>query len=497
MPPKPILRRPLVLAAVMAAMFMIAIEATIVSTAMPQIASRLGDLHLYSWVFSSFLLTQTAATVVFGKLSDLFGRKPVVLVGIAIFLAGSVLCGLAWSMPSLILFRLIQGVGAGAIQPVILTVVGDLYPGQQRGKVQGYLASVWGVSSVLGPMAGGLITEHLGWPWIFWINLPIGLAAAAGFWAFLHESVSAEKPSVDVVGAALFTVAVASLMAALTEVGLSNRGTALAAGGLFVVSAALFVFQERRARDPMMDLQLWARRPIATANAATLLSGMAVIGLTTFLPMYVQGVLNQSALVAGFTLTVMVLGWPVAATVAAKTFHRVGLRRTFVIGAALLPVGAMAFVLLGPNTSPVVAGIGSLVVGLGMGFLSISAIVIIQDSVGWTERGSATASNIFSRNLGSTLGAAVLGGVLNLSLAGRGSGTGGVDFEQVRELLDRPGQAIGDAAVRAALGEALHVTFWAVFGIAVLTLVLALLVPRVKLQPAAGERAAEKEVAAE
>ncbi|MBV9750823.1 MAG: MFS transporter [Acetobacteraceae bacterium] len=465
----------------MAAMFMIAIEATIVSTAMPQIAGQLGDLHLYAWVFSSFLLTQTATTVVFGKLADLYGRKPVVLVGIAVFLAGSVLCGAAWSMPSLIVFRLIQGIGAGAILPVSITVVGDLYSVQERGKIQGYLSSIWGMSSVLGPLAGGLIIQHLSWAWIFWINVPVGLAAAAGFVAFLHERVAHETRSVDAAGAALFTVAVAALMVALTELGTSGGTVALAAACVFAVSTILFVIQERRARDPMLAFRLWARRPIATANAATLLSGMAVIGLTVFLPMYVQGVLNRSALVAGFALTMMVLGWPIGSTIAAKNFSRFGLRATLLFGAALLPAGALAFVLLGSRTSPVVAGVGSIIMGLGMGFLSTSAIVIIQDCVGWAERGAATASNIFSRNLGSTLGATVLGAVLNISLAHGGAGTAAVNFDEIRHLLDHPGAAIGDASVRAALGHSLHLTFWAVFLIAALTLLLATLVPPVAI----------------
>ncbi len=231
-------RRAFVLAAVMAAMFMIAIEATIVSTAMPQIAGQLGDLHLYAWVFSAFLLTQTATTVVFGKLSDLYGRRPVLLFGIGIFLVGSVLCGFAWSMPSLILFRLIQGVGAGAIQPVGITIVGDLYPARERGKIQGYLASVWGVSSVLGPLCGGLIIQHASWSWIFWINVPIGLVASLGFLAFLHEDVKREARSIDTAGAALFTIAIASLMVALTEAGTSGEGT-LWPAVLFVIAASL------------------------------------------------------------------------------------------------------------------------------------------------------------------------------------------------------------------------------------------------------------------
>ncbi|MGE5722179.1 MAG: MFS transporter, partial [Sphingomonadales bacterium] len=236
--------------------------------------------------------------------------------------------------------------------------------------------------------------------------------------------------------------------------------------------------QERRASDPMVAFGLWAHRPIATANMASLLSGMAVIGLTTFLPMYVQAVLNRSALVAGFALTVMVLGWPIGATIAARNFVRIGLRRTMLIGGALLPVGAVPFVLLNPASSPLVAGAGSLVMGFGMGFLSNAAIVIIQESVGWAERGAATASNVFSRNLGSTLGAAVLGAVLNLSL-GRT-----VSSDQIRSLIDHAGQLAGGAVARARLDEALHLTFWTVLLIAVLTLLFSLLVPHVELQHA-------------
>ncbi len=231
----------------------------------------------------------------------------------------------------------------------------------------------------------------------------------------------------------------------------------------------------------MLDFSLWAQRPIATANAATLLSGMVITGLTTFLPMYVQGVMRQSPLVAGFALTTMLFGWPVGATLAARNFVRFGLRPTLLFGAALLPFGGLAFVVLGADTPPLVAGFGSLVIGFGMGFLSTAAIVIIQDSVAWAQRGSATASNIFSRNLGSTLGATVLGTVLNYWLAHPGGGHA-VSSDQLRQLLDRPDALAGAAAgVRSVLQQSLHVTFWGIFVIAVLTLLLSLLVPRVAL----------------
>jgi len=457
----------------MAASFMIAIEATIVSTAMPQIAGQLGNLQYYSWVFSSFLLAQTATTVVFGKLADLYGRRAILLVGIGIFLLGSVLCGLAWSMPALIAFRLIQGLGAGAIQPVSITVIGDLYAAHERGRVQGWLASVWGVSSVIGPLAGGLIIQHVSWAWIFWINVPIGIAAAAGFFLYLKETVRAEQRSVDIAGAALFTVAIAALMIALTEAGAGAGRIALVAAAICIAMAMLFVRQERRARDPMIAFDLWAHRAIASTNAVTLFSGMAVIGLTTFLPMYVQAVMGRSPLVAGFMLTAMVLGWPIAATLGARNFARFGLRPILICGAALLPLGGLAFVILSPDVSPLIAGAGSLIMGFGMGFLSTSAIVLIQESVGWAQRGAATSSNLFARNLGSTLGATALGAVLNLSLARGHAGS----LEQIEQLLH--GQAVAGGATigRAALADGLHLTFWGVLVIALATMALSFLVP--------------------
>lgn len=471
----------MVIVAVMASMAMVALEATIVSTAMPQIVMQLGGLHLYSWVFSSFLLAQTAMTVVFGKLADLYGRKPVILTGIAIFLAGSVLAGCAWSMPAMIVFRLIQGIGAGAILPVTLTIVGDLYPAHERGKVQGYLASVWAVSAVLGPMAGSFIVSQITWAWIFWINLPIGLLAALGFVAFLGEQHARKHRSIDFAGATYFTAAVAALMMVLTYAGSASWTRLAIEISVLVASLLLFVWQEQRARDPMISFRLWGQRAVFACNGATLFSGMALMGLTAFLPMYVQVVMNRSPLVAGFALTMMMVGWPAGATISSRTFHRIGLRRILIAGSLFLPAGATIFATLRPESSPVLAGVGSLVMGFGMGILSVCSLVLIQEIVPVSDRGSATASSLFARNLGNTLGAALLGAVQNFGMH-HVAGPAAVSVDQLREAIDAAGkQAADNVLVREALHHSLHLTFCATLAIALCAIGSILLLPSIQL----------------
>jgi MFS family permease len=474
--------RPLVLVAVMAANFMVAIEATIVSTAMPQIVGQLGGLPLYSWVFAAFLLTQTATTVVFGKLADLAGRKLVMFVGIAAFLVGSILCGFAWSMPSLIVFRLVQGIGAGAVQPTAMTIVGDLYSVHERGKIQGWLASVWAVSAILGPLAGGLIIQYFSWAWIFWMNVPIGVLAAAGFWAFLHEKTARRRGRIDHLSAGIFTVAIAAIMADLTALSTSGRFEIGLTTLVAVVAVVLFVLQERRSPEPMISLELWGRRPIAAANGASLLAGMVMIGLTTFLPMFVQGVMQQSALIGGFALSAMVLGWPIGATVGVRVgLRRFGVRAMLRVGGVLIPLGSLVFLVLNGQSSPIVAGLGSLVVGIGMGLSSSASIVLIQEIVDWSERGSVTASYLFARSLGSTFGATVFGAVLNFGLLR--SGHSGATSEQLRQLLEQGSEALGEPGLRAALEQSLHLTFVSMFAVSLMVAGTMFLVPKVVFAP--------------
>ena len=493
--------RPFVIVSIMLATFMAAIESTIVATAMPSIVGQLGGFTYYSWVFSAFLLAQTTTTVIYGKLADLFGRKPTLIVGIVLLLLGSLLCGFAWSMTSLVVFRLLQGLGAGAIFPVTITVIGDLYKLEERGRAQGLMASVWAVSGVLGPLAGGLIVDHFSWAWIFWLNLPIGIVTIIGLALFLHESVETHRARIDYLGALLFCISIGSLLALLTETD-ADLWVLVALGVVFVTTGAYFLTHERRAPEPIVSIELWARRLIATSNVATLLAGMALIGLTTVLPIYVQGVLGGSPIVGGLTLSALVIGWPLAVMASGRLYRAFGIRRTLRGGVVLFPVGAIFLLFLGPQSGAWVAGVGSFLMGCGMGLLSITSIATVQDSVEWAKRGSATASLIFSRGLGSTIGATAMGALLNIGIAHYGTGALAT---RLHDLLNQPAgltQLSSDPAVRAVFDQALRWSFVGVAIMAGLTFVATWLIP-VAARPAstapsggAAESAAEAPQAA-
>jgi EmrB/QacA subfamily drug resistance transporter len=468
--------RPFVIASIMLASFMAAIEGTIVATAMPSIVGQLGGFQYYSWVFSAFLLAQSTTTVIYGKLSDLFGRKPTLIVGIVLLLVGSLLCGLAWSMTSLVAFRLLQGLGAGAIFPITSTVIGDLYKLEERGRVQGMMASVWGISAVLGPLAGGLIVDHFSWAWIFWINLPIGVLAIIGLAMFLHEAVETHRARIDYLGSLLFCASIGSLLLLLTETN-SAPWVMMALAAFFVATGAAFLVHERRAPEPIVSIELWARRLVATSNVATLFAGMALIGLTTVLPIYVQGVLGRTPVVAGFTLTALVIGWPLAVVVSGRLYRGLGIRPTLRVGGALLPAGTAFLLFLTPQSSPVIAGSGAFLMGAGMGLLSITTIAVVQDSVEWSMRGSATASIIFARSLGSTIGATAAGTLLNMGIVHYGSGALAT---RLHDLLNQPSgltQLSVDPAVRQVFDQSLRWSFVGVVALAALTFVASLLIP--------------------
>lgn len=479
-------KKPLVLASVMLAMFMGAIEATIVSTAMPAIVADLGGFTLYSWVFSAYLLMNSVTVLIYGKLSDLFGRKPILTIGIIFFLIGSILCGFATSMKMLIIFRLIQGFGAGAVTPIATTIVGDIYTTEERAKIQGYLSSVWGISAITGPAVGGLLVQYVSWHYVFWINIPLGILSLVGLWMFLHEDINKKKHEIDYLGAILLTFTISSLMFILVEGGSRFAWGSWQTLSLFAFSALTllgFVLQESRAKEPVMPFSIWKERSILIANTTSLTTGIMLIGISSFLPTFVQGVMEQTPIVAGFTLTTMSIGWPIASTLAGRWLITIGYRKTSIIGGVSLIIGSIAFVTMSASSGPLWAAVGSFLVGVGMGLTSTAFIVSIQSTVGWEQRGIATASNMFMRNLGNTIGAALLGGILNNRLSQYFSQNGhpySVDDVNIllksteRDHLSESARSI----LQNGLTHSLHFVYYVVLAFAVISLLLIFFIPK-------------------
>ncbi|WP_062611718.1 MDR family MFS transporter [Caballeronia calidae] len=472
-----------IVAMVMTSMAMIAVEMTIVSTAMPGIVSDLGGLDKYSWVFGAFLLAQTSATVIFGKLADLLGRRPAVLSALAIFLVGSLLCGFAKTMIQLIVYRLVQGAGAGAVQPVVVTIIADLFPGSERGRVQGYLASVWAVSALTGPLLGGLLVHAFSWSWIFWINVPVGIFAFAGFLALLKEDAPTERARLDLLGAVLSTSAIAALMLFLSELEPPNNSVTLGfTGAALIASVVLFFFVEKRAAEPVISFEMWRKRPIAVANLGSLFAAMALIALTSFLPMYMQVVLHRSPVQAGLALTMVMVGWPIGATIAARIIPKVGIRRIFVAGSIFMPIGACMFLVVDAFPSPILAACGSAIMGFGMGNLGIASLILVQEVVRVDQRGSATAANLFCRNIGSTLGAAFFGTVFNISLGSALDGHQSTISELRRALTFGSAPTTVDPAVSLSLQYAMHCTFQAMVLVCIAIATVSFWMPEIQLR---------------
>ncbi len=447
-----------VLIALMLSTSLVALDSTIIATAVLTIVGDLGGFGQFPWLFSIYLLAQAVSVPLYGKLSDLFGRKKIMLFGIGVFLLGSILCGLAWSMPALIAFRAVQGLGAGAVQPMSITIAGDIYTLAERAKAQGYLASVWAMSAVLGPALGGIFSEYLSWRWIFFVNIPLCLLAAWMLITKFHEGeLERTRPKIDYLGAGLLTTGAALMLLGLLEGGQAWSWASPLSISIFsagVLALTLFAWVQTRVPEPILPLWVFTRRVLLVSSVISLLVGALVLGLTSYVPTFVQGVLGTGAIVAGFALATLTLGWPIAASQSGRLYLRFGFRTTALTGASIALVGAAASTFIGSGSAIWQIAVVCFVIGLGMGLIASPTLIAAQSSVEWSERGVVTATNMFARSIGSAVGVAIFGAIVNSRI----SGPGAPDPQQ--------------------LSDAIHVVFLGVAAAAVLMAVAALFMPR-------------------
>ncbi|MBI5878015.1 MAG: MFS transporter [Chloroflexi bacterium] len=483
----------IVTSGVMLGLFLASIEGTIVNTAMPTIIGQLGGLAIYAWVSSAYSLTSTSTTPVFGKLADMYGIRPVYIAAVVLFLGGSMLSGTAHSMEQLVLYRAIQGLGAGGLLPLAFTIVGSIFSMEQRAKTQGLFSGVWGVSSVVGPVIGGFIVGLGGetWRWIFYLNIPFGLAAAALIWFNLKEERRQHvKHSIDYSGIALLVGGVVSLLLMLFEGPNSGWGSPLVIGlGVAsMVLLGLFVWNELRVPEPIIAPSLFSGRLFTVGSLHGFLSGMAMFGSLLFLPLFAQGVIGLDPTAAGAALTPAMLGWTLSSIVGGRLMLRYGYRKVAIGSMIIMSAGAFVLSRIGVDTTQWQLMTGAGLLGTGMGAGVTAYIIMIQGSVSRQQMGSATSTLQFTRSIGGTIGVSLFGTVMSTRLAD-GLRAAGLDAAiDPRDLLQRganiPPQVLH--ALQGALADGISAVFALAFGVTVLCLaVVWLLSPQPAATPAA------------
>jgi len=401
-----------VVVALLCAVFLAAMEATAVATVMPTIIGDLGGLNHYAWVFTAYMMSSTVTVPIYGKLSDIYGRKPVLQFGIVLFLIGSLLSALSGNMMQLIAFRAVQGLGAGAIQPMGLTITGDLFKIEERVKVTAIFGTVWGMAGVLGPIIGGLIVKVLGWPWIFYVNIPFGIAAAVIIQWALVEKIEKKTARLDWMGALFLSGAIICTLLAVND---PEHTIIFLPASLFCFIAFLLV--EQRVADPMLPLDLFTNPVISNASLVSIMLGGAMLSFVTFLPLYVEGVHRLGVFAAGLSIIPMGIGWPVASGISARLLPKLGFRVLLRTGLFLVFSGCLFVAFSASQGYPfpaLMVGMGLL--GLGMGFANIPLLFSVQSSVQWNRRGVATASTLFFRTIGGTITVGVMGAILAKAL---------------------------------------------------------------------------------
>ncbi len=456
----------------MLGMFLAAMDQTAVGTAMPTIVASLGGLALYSWVFAAYQIAFVVTTPIFGRLADLYGRKRVYLAGILGFVGTSALCGLARSMGQLVFFRLLQGIGGGAVLPIALVIIADLFPIEQRLRIQGIFSGVWGLAAIVGPLAGGFLTDHVTWRWIFFVNVPAGLVATLILLLAFHEPAPARAGSVDYPGIGLLSAAAIVLLLTLFWGGHAFPWLSLPTAGLVALSALLvllFVRVEMRAENPFVPFSLFENRIVTVASAGGFLLGVSMFGAVAYIPLFVQGVIGTSATAAGAALTPFMVMWTLSSITGGRLTLRWGYRPTTVAGMALLVAGFVLLTRLGPGATERAVVADMVVLGSGMGLTATMFVIAMQNAVERPLRGIVTSINVFTRNVGSAIGVsaqgAVLVGIFEARLAPRAAETGrGLPPVADPQVALDPGVGshltrAAHEAVRLALADALHGTF--------------------------------------
>jgi EmrB/QacA subfamily drug resistance transporter len=466
--------RRLVTLALFVATFLVALDTSVVSTAMPTVIGQIGGIQLYGWVFSAYLLTGTVTVPIYGKLADLFGRKPVFLAATAMFMVGSMLCGQAQTMEQLIVFRLVQGLGAGGVLPITQTVLGDVFPLEERARITGLFSTVWGVAGLLGPGIGGFLTEHVSWRWVFYVNFPLCVLSMVLIWSFLHEHLQHRRPSIDYIGAVSLSASVALLLVALQSTG--NQPVQV---GLFLLAAVLvpvFIWQERRASEPLVPLWLFRQRAIAVSTLGGLLLGVALYGQSTFLPPFIQGVMGATPTISGFVLASSSISWPAASALGGRLLLRWGFRRPCLLGGVVLTIGFALLLLLTPDSPLWVPAAISFVIGLGFGFYSVVIILAAQSSVGWQNRGVVTSANQFARNIGGTVGVSIAGAIFTAGVATAAGA--GINPNEILSPAIRATLAATDLRLlQQALADSLRSVYLLFVGVAFFATVVAVFLP--------------------
>ena len=391
-----------VVAGIMLSIFMASMEATVIATAMPTIVSQLGGFEIYSWAFSAYMLTSTCTVPVYGKLSDIYGRRIIFAVAMALFLIGSVLCGMSQSMEQLVFFRALQGVGAGGVLPLSFIMIGDIFDFEQRARMQGFFSGVWGVSSIIGPLLGGFLVDQVSWQWVFYVNVIPGIVAFFLIWfGFKDQITRKEGVAIDYAGAALLMASVVLLLLGLNELG-TSFGWWLVVGSILLLIVLWFV--ERRAVDPVIPLKLYRDRLFVTATLHGMFAGWAMFGSLSFVPLFIQSVMGTTATEAGSTMTPMLLGWVLASMVGGRLLLRIGYRTVALTGMVLLTLGAFLVSQSGTDATRMEVMIYLTMMGIGMGLSVPAFLIAVQSSVEKRTLGTATSMLQFSRSIGGTLG---------------------------------------------------------------------------------------------